>query len=415
MAVWTKEEKSILWITSANHYLVHAFEMGFPALVIPLSQYFGISMAASFALGQGLYLVYGLGSLPAGLLSDKWNIKYMLAIGGLGAAVASLAAAAAPGPITLMIALTAVGLFASIYHPVGISLISHAVSARGRALGINGVFGNIGISSGPLIAGVCTYLWGWRSVYVFMAILSSVIGIAALFVRAIPQHHDESVRPNPEPERELARYFLIMCIVVVLGGFLYRAVTVSLPAYMEKFGPAAASGVTAAGRNPLANLTASLLMFGVYLGGIVGQYFAGRWADRYDLRKLYLLFYILVIPFVFLTSMASGYGLVCVAALLMFFELGIQPIENSLIARLTPVRWRSTAYGLKFILGLAIGSVAVAGVGLMQSRFGFPAIYRLSAFNAILVSLAAAILLYFSRGQRRIANLHSKSQREVLS
>ena len=150
-------------------------------------------------------------------------------------------------------------------------------------------------------------------------------------------------------------------------------------------------------KNPIQNLTANIFVFIIYFGGIIGQYLAGHWADKHDLRKLYLIFYAAIIPFAFLTSIVHEMMLVPVTMAMMFFSLGMQPIENSLIARLTPVRWRSTAYGLKFILGLAVGSSAVAAVGYIQSNFGFPKVFLLSSINAFIVSILIAVLWFVSR------------------
>ena len=402
---WTKEEKSILWITSANHFLVHIIEMGFPALVIPLSQYFGLSLGASIALCQGLYLAYGFGALPAGIISDKWNIRYMLGIGALGSAAACFAASAAPNAATLVIALTFLGLFASIYHPTGISLITHSVSQRGKALGLNGVCGNIGFAVAPLIAGFSNYFWGWRSCFIVIGLIALVVGLSAFLMNAIPPKPQERHAPGTAEEKQLAAYFVMVCVIILVAGLLYRAVTVSIPAYMENFGPSVAAGITQAVKDPIRNLTANMFVFVIYSGGILGQFLGGMLADRYDLRKAYLLYYIGIIPMALMMAVARNYSLVAAAAGLIFFTLGMQPIENSLIARLTPVRWRSTAFGFKFILGLGVGSLAVSLVGYTQGRFGFPSVFIMSSCISAVVAALIMVLWFISR-KMQIKNIH---------
>jgi hypothetical protein len=76
----------------------------------------------------------------------------------------------------------------------------------------------------------------------------------------------------------------------------------------------------------------------------------------------------------------SEYGLFFAAALFAFFALGMQPIENSLFAQLTPDRWRSTAYGLKFTLTFGIGASAVAVVERVAPTHGFIGVYHVLAF-----------------------------------
>lgn len=394
---WTKEERAILSVTSANHFLVHVIEFGFPALVIPLAQYFRIPLAAAIALSQGMYLLYGLGALPAGLISDKWSLRSMLFIGAAGGGVALIAAAFAPSPITLMVALTFVGLFMSIYHPAGMSIISDAVSERGRAMGINGMFGNIGIASGPFIAGISNYIWGWRAAFIAIGAVSFIVAVFMLRVQSIPHKNKVEAAGDRGEEKQLAFYFLFVCLIVLCAGFLYRMTTISMPAYMEESGPSIAAGLADAKKAPFRNLTANLFMFVVYIGGILGQLAGGKLSDRFDLRKVYLCFYLMVIPLVLAAAYARGYWLALTVMVLVFFQLGIQPVENSLIAKLTPVRWRSTAYGLKFVLGFGVGSLSVATVGIIQKNHGFPMVFKIGFLNALIIAALVGLLWFISR------------------
>jgi hypothetical protein len=50
--------------------------------------------------------------------------------------------------------LGATGLFATIYHPIGSAMMVDATGDRpGRAIGINGVFGNIAVGLVPVVTG----------------------------------------------------------------------------------------------------------------------------------------------------------------------------------------------------------------------------------------------------------------------
>ena len=46
-----------------------------------------------------------------------------------------------------------VGVFAAIYHPVGLALVVHDRQRTGVPLAINGIFGNMGVASAALITG----------------------------------------------------------------------------------------------------------------------------------------------------------------------------------------------------------------------------------------------------------------------
>jgi MFS family permease len=63
-------------------------------------------------------------------------------------------------------ALTLLGLFSAIYHPVGIPMLLQHAQAPGRTIGINGLAGNLGIAVAALLTGVLVDLAGWRAAFV---------------------------------------------------------------------------------------------------------------------------------------------------------------------------------------------------------------------------------------------------------
>jgi len=90
--------------------------------------------------------------------------------------------------------------------------------------------------------------------------------------------------------------------------------------------------------------------------------------------------------------------LVISAAIYIFFSLGMQPIENSLVAKYTPSRWRSTGYGIKFILVFGIGSFSVYLVGWIKETWNLSAVYFFAGSIIVLMVFLIAILIWVSRG-----------------
>jgi FSR family fosmidomycin resistance protein-like MFS transporter len=109
-----------------------------------------------------------------------------------------------------------------------------------------------------------------------------------------------------------------------------------------------------------------------------------------------LLFHAASLPAVLLIPYSSDYALFVAGALYAFFALGMQPIENSLYAQLTPDRWRATAYGLKFSLTFGIGASAVAMVEWVAPSQGFVGVYHVLAFvvGGIIAAALTLVLLY---------------------
>src|SRR6202049_4922149 len=94
-------------------------------------------------------VLYGLGALPAGILGDRWSAERMMVLFYVGSGLAAIATGLATGPLGIAIGLGLIGLFGSIYHPVGIAwLVRNAESPR-RGLGLNGIFRSHGVGHGP--------------------------------------------------------------------------------------------------------------------------------------------------------------------------------------------------------------------------------------------------------------------------
>jgi len=295
-----------------------------------------------------------------------------------------LVARADPGA-GLVWPLALVGAFASLYHPAGLGLISRTVRGRGTALGINGVFGNIGIAAAPLLTELAAEAWGWRGAYLALGLLLSVLGmaVALLSIEETPpgsvttdEHHHES--------GERVQLFIILLVAMTLGGLSYRANTVAQPAYY-------AERVTFLGYGVVTSL--------VYVFGTLGQWIGGRMADRHDLRLLYLGFHILSLPCVLAMAFATGVPLVAAGAAFVFFSIGMQPIENSLVARFTPDRWRSTGYGLKFSVVFGVGALSVRGVQTFIAHYSLAHVFAAVAAVVALLICTAALLAWRTRGR----------------
>ena len=203
------------------------------------------------------------------------------------------------------------------------------------------------------------------------------------------------------------RLFAVFCIGLVFGGFMYRGFTLILPAFLESRLTTAMSGVQSAisallpahSSVSIDTLTANIVASLVYIVGIVGQTFGGRAADRFSLKWAYLSFFVGALPFIILAQLSRSILVVPMAGLFVFFSLGMQPIENSLIATLTPARWRSMSYGVKFTLNFGAGSFAVMLMSSVSSRYGVGSSLWVVAAFVLLVIVNTIVFLFLSRGQ----------------
>jgi MFS family permease len=312
--------------------------------------------------------------------------------------------AASQSRTAIMLSLAVIGFFASIYHPAGMGLISLGVKNRGMALGINGVAGNIGLVSAPFAAGLMNWLVGWEMTYIIIGIFSILWGIIMLLIPIdeTPLYDDrEAAQGLTDTNNNNLKYFLILCVIMTLAGLAYRANSIVLPAYLEfkaSFLWNFFKSIDISNMAGMKTMAATFLASSVYMVGIFGQLAGGKVADKYDLRWMYLAFHGLSLPFIILVGLFSEQLMVISAAIYVFFALGMQPIENSLVAKFTPNKWRSTGYGIKFILVFGVGSLAVYLVGWIKEIWNLESVYFFIGGLIALFSTVILVLIWMSRG-----------------
>jgi MFS family permease len=86
----------------------------------------------------------------------------------LGSGLAGIGAALRiDSPVGFGMALAALGFFSGIYHPAGLGLISKEMQRVSVGMGFNGMFGNLGLATAPLLTGFVNWLWGPPAAYLF--------------------------------------------------------------------------------------------------------------------------------------------------------------------------------------------------------------------------------------------------------
>ena len=326
----------------------------------------------------------------------------MLTLHLLGLGAFSLLAGAARQPTSLMMSLAFIGVFASIYHPAGMGLISKGCTRRGYALGINGVFGNLGLGLAPIVTGIITYWFGWRTIYIVLGAFVSLSSIVVFLVPIDETPVQTVVSDTEGDKKQYLLYFALLCVCMMLAGFCFRGTSVVIPAYFEQAVPFLdnildkLSFIKLSGTKTLA---ATALTSFVYFFGMLGQMTGGRLADSIDLRLGYFSFHLIALPFMVLMTQFTNIPLLIFTMGYLFFALGMQPIENSLVARLTPERLRSTSYGFKFIFTFGVGSLSVFTAKHLIKHYGFVYVFWLQAVIIVLLLSAIGMLMFLTRNE----------------
>ena len=118
----------------------------------------------------------------AAQLADKFSRSLLMVLFHFGIGLAAIIAGYAQSVWQLAAAIALIGVFAAIYHPVGIAMLIKSNRAIGFRLGINGVFGNMGVAAAPLVIGVLLTVGDWRLCFVasgiFCIVYASKVGNA---------------------------------------------------------------------------------------------------------------------------------------------------------------------------------------------------------------------------------------------
>ena len=334
-----------------------------------------MEMSQVLALSFWMYLLYGISALPWGLLSDLFGAKSLLLTFYTGAGLCGLAAAFFLDSYKIFfVCLAGVGLFSGIYHPAGLGLISKGMSRMSMALGYNGMAGNAGLAAAPLLTGVLNHFFGSQSAYLFLGILN-LLGVLLMLLLPL---NDPPMKQKTESHasKNLVLGFIFLYLCMMLNGIAYRGVTVILPSYFELKNHALFEVLSRLQWLPTSRTVAATALTSlVFVVGILGQYIGGLAAERFEPRRGYLVFHFLALPMALVMGYTTDFPLVLGTMGYMLFTLGMQPIENTLIAHLTPDKLRHSAYGIKFILTFGIGAIGVYLVGWIKQAWSLSAVF----------------------------------------
>jgi MFS family permease len=380
----TTNERKIITITSFGHFMSHFNMLFFPALVMPMAKFYGTNVSDIVGRTFWMYCLFGISALPWGIAGDRWGAKRLMHVFYIGSGLSCFCAGFWINNLVMMsVFLGGLGLFSGVYHPTGLGWISQSISRISYGMAVNGIFGNLGLAVAPLVAGLFNWFFGVQSVFFFIGGIN-LLGAILLF--CLPVSTDKKVILSDDcSEQKTINAFIILLIAMMLGGIAYRGATVILPAYLELRNQVIFDFFVQFTNGLSPNVVASLTASCVFFIGMMGQYTGGRVAEHFDLRKCYLFFHLFCIPMVIAMAWLSNLYLILVTMVYFFFLLGMQPIENTLVAKLAPLQFLHSAYGTKFIFTFGVGAMAVKLVACIETVFGLSAVFLVLAGVSVLL------------------------------
>jgi MFS transporter, FSR family, fosmidomycin resistance protein len=393
-AMTARSARLSMGFSNVGHFFSHLLMLLYPTVVLALEGHFGnLTYGELLSLSIPGYVLFGAAALPAGWLGDRWSAEHMMVLYFVGTGTAAMLTGLADGPLGLVLGLSLIGLFGSIYHPVGVAWLVRNAESRGKALGWNGIFGSLGLGVAALVAGALTQLISWRAAFIVPGALCALTGVAlAVFVRdgsVVASRTDR--KPEPEASRaDIVRAFFVLSITMLGTGLVAQMTTVALPKiFAERLTALTDGGILGAGG----------FVTLVFLFSGASQIVGGWLADRFPLKLVYVVCWALQLPFVIVAATLFNVPLLLAIVVQQCLGIFALPAENSLLVTYTPARWRATAFGAKFVLSLGVSSLGVPVIAMIYDRTGdFYWLFMTMAAITAIVAFAACFLPSQRRG-----------------
>ena len=372
------------------HALDHFVMLIYPTVVIELAAVYGRSYATLIALSTASFVAFGLFSLPAGWLGDRWSRRNLMLAFYIGCGLSLVAAAFAPSLTVLAIALFCLGVFAAIYHPVGTAMIIEHAKERGRTLAFNGVCGNLGVALAAGITAALTAALSWRGAFLVPGLVCIATGIIYFWLGSPEQRHAAARSRAPDvllSPTIAAVIFALFVIVALSAGLVFNTISVALPKIVDERIGSGISLVLVGG-----------LTTAVFLCGTVAQITVGRLVERIQPHILFAAIAIMQFTGVVWSAYASGATLLVALAFTMAAIYGQITVNDLLIARYTADAWRGRVYAVRYFITFMISGVAVSMIAVLYGRGGFSLVLGATAVVAMGFLIAAIAIAIFANG-----------------
>lgn len=392
-----------------GHYLDHLFTLIFATVAaLALSREWGLSYSELLTYATPGFFAFGLFALPAGWLADKWSREGMIAVFFVGIGASSIATAFAQTPLQMGISLLVVGVFAAIYHPVGLAIVTQRWKNTGMRLAVNGVWGNLGVASAALITGYFIDNGGWRMAFVVPGVFSIIIGVlyaAHQWSEVSTAHQKAPVSAAAAPAQSsdmkalILRISAIVFLTTAVSSLVFQSTTFALPKIFDERlqGIAtemtqwlSASGVTAA-KGDIATMVGAFT-FIVFAVASLAQLIVGSLLDKLGPRTVFLI--VAAIQIVFFALMPGLRDAWALAAAFGFMlgAFGQIPINDFMIGKMASGEARARIYGVRYVVSFTVLALALPMISFVYGNYGFDTLFRLMASAAAVIFVAVACL-----------------------
>ena len=395
-------------LLNLGHFLDHLFTLIFATVAaLALTQEWGLSYGELLGYATPGFLAFGLFALPAGWLADKWSREGMIAVFFIGIGASSVVTGFAQTPLQIGIGLFVVAMFAAIYHPVGLAIVTQRWKNTGMRIALNGIWGNLGVASAALITGYFIDHGGWRTAFIVPGIFSVAVGI----LYAIHQWPEVSRRgfaeravatpaaaPSADYKALLLRISVIVFLTTAISSLVFQSTTFALPKIFDERLQGIARDLTQwlnatglSSRSELATILGALT-FVVFACASMAQLVVGMLLDRVGPRAVFLTASALQVTFfAAMPGLRDGWALLGAFGF-MVGAFGQIPINDFMIGKMAGGAARARIYGARFVVSFLAFAEALPLIAFVYGNYGFDTLFRLMSASAAVIFIAVACL-----------------------
>ena len=379
-------------LLNVGHFLDHLFMLVFATLAaLALSGEWGVEYSLLIPYATPGFIAFGAFALPAGWLADRWNRHGMIVVFFVGIGLSAIAAAMATTPLQMSVGLFFIGLFAAIYHPVGIALVLEGQAKTGVRVAINGVWGNMGVACAALLTAWLIDASGWRAAFIWPGVFSVVLGFVYYLTMRTgsgPETKTSETKktvdggPVQSNHDQLARVLLVVFLSTALGGLLFQSTTFALPKVLsERTGDLSVSA-TVVGQ----------LAFIAFFAGSMGQLVVGYLIDRISPRRIFMTVAAMQVIFFAIAVVAEGRLALFAAIGYMLAVFGQIPINDVLVGRITRPEIRSRILAIRYTITILVMASSIPLIAAIHLNYGFSALFKVLAVAAACIFLVVSML-----------------------
>jgi MFS family permease len=397
-------------LLNVGHFLDHMFTLIFATVAaLALVREWGMSYADLLKYATPGFFAFGLFAYPAGWIADKWSREGMMVVFFAGIGLAAVATGFARTPLQIGAGLFAIGVFAAIYHPVGLALVVAKWKNTGMRIAVNGVFGNLGVASAALITGYLIDNGGWRAAFITPGVFAVLVGLAYAVMRrrdiAIDIGRPKAVQATgsatavrPGFGSVLWRVSVIVFVTTAISSIVFQSTTFALPKIfaerLQDVGASLEGGLGALGlpgRVDLATVIGSLA-FVVFAVASMAQLVVGSLLDRFGPRPVFMVAAAIQVVFFAAMPAVQDWAALAVALGFMLGAFGQIPINDYMIGKMAQGEARARVYAIRYVVSFTALAAALPLIAFIYEGWGFDALFRLLAVTAFAIFVAVSLL-----------------------